>query len=106
MVPMLRIINKPHADREILTALHVAADELEVTLCWYYRGDFHFRLPGEWTVSITPESAERVRVETWSELLRRDRKWARSGDSNRLRHLVRTARETALDSARGAQPRR
>jgi hypothetical protein len=46
MVPMLRIINKPHADREILTALHVAADELEVTLCWYYRGDFHFRLLG------------------------------------------------------------
>jgi hypothetical protein len=96
---MLRIVNSPRVEKEIEDALQVVADELEVTMCWYYRGDFHFRLSGDWTVSITPESAGRLRVETWMELLPRDRKWARSGDSNRLRHLVRNARCSALDLA-------
>jgi len=96
---MLKIINNPHADQEIEAALQVIATELRVTMCWFYRGNFHFRLDGNWTVSITPESAERVRIETWSALLPRDRKWARSGDSSRLRELVRSARETALDPA-------
>lgn len=96
---MLKIVNSPRIEKEIEDALQVVGDELGVTTCWYYRGDFHFRLPGDWTVSITPESAGRLRVETWSELLLRDRKWARSDDSNRLRHLVRNARCFALDPA-------
>jgi hypothetical protein len=96
---MLTILNNPDGSAEILTALEVAADALGVDICWYYRGDFHFRLRDGWTVSITPETAERLRVETWIGLRRRDRKWARSGDCDRLRWLVRNAHEAALDPA-------
>lgn len=96
---MLTVINTPDFAAEILDALEVAADELGVDICWYYCGDFHFRLPGDWTVSLTPESAGRLAVETWCGLRLRDRKWAKSGDCNRIRALVRVAHETALDPA-------
>lgn len=96
---MLRILNNPDFGEEIYAALEFAADALGVDVCWYYRGDFHFRLTGDWTVSITPESAERLRVQTWSGLRLRDRKWARSGDSERLSVLLRNARYDALDYA-------
>lgn len=82
-----------------LDALRVAADVLGVDCCWYYRGDFHFRLRDEWTVSITPETAGRLRVETWAALRRRDRKWAKSDDHNRIAYLVRDALDTALQPA-------
>lgn len=96
---MVTIINNSDASAEIRDALEVAADTLGVDICWYYRGDFHFSLPGEWTVSLTPESAGRLVVETWHGLRVRDRKWARSGDSKRIRALVRVAHEIALDPA-------
>lgn len=89
--------HEPHA--EIRDALDVAADVLGVGICWFYRGGFHFRLASDWTVSITPETAGRYRIETWRLLRLRDKKWARTGDSNRLTHLIREARETALQPA-------
>lgn len=95
----ITIINNRDERPEILDALHVAADVLGVDTCWYYRGDFHFRLLDEWTVSITPETAGRLSVETWEALSRRDRKWARSDDRNRIAYLVRDALETALQPA-------
>jgi hypothetical protein len=94
---MLTIRNSPDFDVRIRDALEVAADVLGVDICWYYCGDFHFRLAGDWTVSITPETADRICVETWFELRLRDRTWTGSSDSNRLRELVRSARETAFD---------
>lgn len=96
---MLTVVNSPDFAAEIHDALVVAADALGVDICWYYRGDFHFVLSDEWTVSLTPESAGRLSVETWQALRLRDRKWARSGDCKRIRALVRVALETALDPA-------
>lgn len=94
---MVTIVNNADASAEIRDALEIAADELGVDICWYFCGDFHFRLPGAWTVSLTPESAGRLAVETWHGLRLSDRKWVRSGDCKRIRALVRAARETALD---------
>jgi hypothetical protein len=96
---MVTILNNADVSAEIYGALEVAADELGVDVCWYYRGDFHFSLTGDWTVSLTPESAGRLAVETWHRLRPRDRKWARSGDCKRIRALVRVAHEAALDPA-------
>lgn len=96
---MLTVVNSPDFAAEIHDALVVAADTLGVDICWYYRGDFHFRLSGDWTVSLTPESAGRVAVETWRGLRSHGRTWARSGDCKRIRALVRSARETALNPA-------
>lgn len=96
---MVTILNNPDDGAEILTALEVAADVLGVDVCWYYRGDFHFQLRDDWTVSITPESAGRLQVQTWNGLRGRDRTWTRLGDDKRLRWLIRSALETALDPA-------
>jgi hypothetical protein len=96
---MLTIRNGPDFDVRIRDTLEVIADALEVDICWYYCGDFHFLLADGWTVSITPESADRICVETWFELRLRDRTWARSTDYNRLRALVLEAHATALDPA-------
>jgi hypothetical protein len=97
---MVTIRNSPGMAATIRDALEVIGDALGVDICWYYCGDFHFQLAGGWSVSITPESAERLCVETWFELRLRDRKWARSGDFNRLRALVLAARyEAVLDPA-------
>lgn len=94
---MLTIRDIPDFEPEIRDILEVVADILDVDMCWYYCGGFHFRLAGGWTVSITPESANRICIETWAELRPRDRTWTTRGDYNRLRALILAARETALD---------
>lgn len=93
---MVTVLNHYESRAEIRAALDVAADVLGVDVCWLYRGDFHFRLSDEWTVSLAPETAGRLRVGTWRCLTPRDRKWLRVGDSGRLADLLRDARETAL----------
>jgi hypothetical protein len=98
-VTNLTILSYREPDRVIRDALEVAADALGADICWYYRGGFHFKLAGEWTVSISPETAGRLRVETWWMLLPRDRKWVEASDSNRLARLVREAQSTALQPA-------
>jgi hypothetical protein len=87
----LTVLSKHEPRREIGDALGVAADVLGVDVCWFYRGGFHFRLYGDWTVSITPETAGRLRVETWCLLRLRDTRWCRSGDPERLADLVKEA---------------
>jgi hypothetical protein len=87
----LTVLSKHEPKRELADALEVAADALGVDVCWFYRGGFHFRVTREDTVSITPETAGRLRIETWHLLRRRDRKWVMSDHSNRLRDLVRAA---------------
>jgi hypothetical protein len=90
---MVTVLNNSNPHGHVRTALDVAADVLEAEICWYYRGDFHFHLGDEWTVSITPETAGRLRVETWHRLRLRDRRWARVEDHARLVELVEAALE-------------
>lgn len=85
--------------REVHAALTAVAAVLGVDMCWLYRGDFHFCLGADWTVSLSPETAGRLRVETWYRLRGRDRRWVRIGDHDRLVELVRDARETAYQPA-------
>lgn len=94
----LTVLSKHEPRQELLDSLRVAADVLRVDVCWFYRGGFHFRVTGDWTVSLTPETAGRLRIETWHLLRLRDKKWAMSGDSNRLRDLVRQSADE-LDCA-------
>lgn len=95
----LTVLNNYEPPCEIVDALHVAADALGVDVCWFYRGGFHFRLPADMHVSITPETAGRLRVETWWNLQPRDRKWAMSDDLNRVSWLVRDALNLARQLA-------
>jgi hypothetical protein len=98
-VKNLTVLSDREPEDVIRDALEVAADALGAEICWFYRGGFHFKLAGEWTVSIAPETAGRLRVETWWMLLPRDRKWVNTGDHDRLAHLVRDAQSAALQPA-------
>jgi hypothetical protein len=95
----LTVHNNDEPQGVIRDALYVAADVLGVDVCWFYCGGFHFRLTDSWTVSITPETAGRLRVETWWWLRPRDRKWAKSDDRNRVAYLVREALDAAFQPA-------
>lgn len=95
----VRVLNNRSPDPKIRYALTVTADILGVDTCWYYGGSFHFRLPSDWTVSLTPESAGRVCVQTWFRLRCRDTKWSRCDDRNRLAYLIREALSTAMQPA-------
>jgi hypothetical protein len=89
------VIGNREPERDVQAALEAVAVVLGVDSCWYYRGDFHFCLGEEWTVSLSPETAGRLRIETWRRLRLRDRRWARVDDRARLMELVRDARDSA-----------
>jgi hypothetical protein len=89
----LTALSKHEPKHELVDALDVAADVLGVDVCWFYRGGFHFRVTSTDTISLTPETAGRIRIETWHLLRPRGKTWTMSGDSNRLRELIRAAVE-------------
>lgn len=79
---------------ELFDDLRYVGDLLGVNVCWYYRGAFHFALPDAgWTVAITPDSADRFRVQSCYLSIARATKWVRVSDRARLASLVRDAEE-------------
>lgn len=84
----MRVLGGPPTSHETLYVLRYVADVLEVTLCWYYRGSYHFQLQDDWSVSLTPESAERFRVDLCRLTIPRHTRWCRCRDLRRMRNLV------------------
>lgn len=81
-------------DDELRATLRCVGELLDVDVCWYYRGSFHFTVNGdEQTVAITPESANRYRVEGCHLTVSMDRKWVSAKDRARLAALVLDAAE-------------
>jgi hypothetical protein len=66
------------------------AQHLGVDRCTYYGRAFHFDLgDGDWTVAISPDSADRIRIETchFGEVC--STRWCRVDDATRLAVMVR-----------------
>lgn len=84
--------------------LRAVSDQLGVSVCFYYRGWFHFELgrPGL-TLAVKPDSAARFRVSTFEFGVERDRKWCSMTDRARLARLVTDATEVMFDDQPGAQ---
>lgn len=78
-------------DSELGDALRFVGGLLGEKVCWFYRGSFHFTVNGDYTVSITPESAGRLRVSSCFLTIPRDTKWTTATDRARLALLVREA---------------
>lgn len=74
-------------------ALKFIGDVLGVNVCWYHRGSFHFKVGVDRTVSITPDSAGRYRVDYCHLTVPVDTKWAAMHDRARLAQLVQDAAE-------------
>lgn len=82
----------PEAMRDLL--LHVA--RLLEPVTWLYDGGYHFRLPVDgWTVSFSPDSAGRVRVEACRGTVPVSTVWVALDDRDRLTAIVEDLREQA-----------
>lgn len=58
--------------------------------CWLYRKSFHFPLADDWSIAISPDTADRLRVEVYHGLTRvlGSTRWVLAGDSTRLIAIV------------------
>lgn len=73
--------------------LRYIGDLLDVNVCWYHRGRFHFKVNDDRTVAVSYDSAGRFRVENCHLTVPLDRKWVAAHDRARLTQLVRDAAE-------------
>lgn len=77
-------------------ALLLAADVLGERYCWLLRGAYHFRTGADgWTISVTPESADRFRVSACRDAVPATTVWVIDGDDARLAELLADLRREA-----------
>lgn len=74
----------------LLDALHIASELLDRERCWLHRRSFHFVLRDAWSIAITPDAANRLRVEVFNGLhaVPNLTRWVIGGDSERLAEVV------------------
>lgn len=86
------------AHRDIL---RLVGDALGQRWAYFWRGAHHFKLDaeGDWTVSVRPDSAGRVRIETCHLARVRATKWSLEGDSGRIVEAALEARDELLAEA-------
>lgn len=85
-------------DNPLGSALKFVGDLVGVNVCYFHRGSFHFVARDEWTVAVTPESADRFRIDLCHLTRAVDRKWVMATDRARLASLVRDATEHAMSA--------
>jgi hypothetical protein len=74
---------------ELVDAIYIAAAALDRWECYAHEGRYHFALGGGWTVSLSADSAERIRVETCRLTRPVSRMWVLAQNRDRLAGLVR-----------------
>lgn len=70
-------------------ALRRVAETLHIWECYAYEDRYHFSLDGGWSVAISLDSADRIRVETCRLTRPTSTMWAKSHRLDRLAGLVR-----------------
>jgi hypothetical protein len=93
----LRIFGSPPETQELADALLVAAEALDQNMCYALDGRFHFTIEGGWTVAISADSAERLRVETCRLSIPRAAMWVLADKHDRLVGLVSRMRNDVLE---------
>lgn len=76
--------------------LRYIGDLLDVKVCWYHRGSFHFRVSDDYTVAVKGDTNGRFRVSLCYLTAPVDTKWAAAHDRARLAQLVRAAEDQTL----------
>lgn len=64
------------------------AAELGERYAYWHRGAYHFSLVDEWTIALTPESADRFRIDACRGGAPRTTLWSFSDDLDRLAAVV------------------
>lgn len=86
----------PHLDlhgswpdtEDLADALYVAADALDVNTCYAVDGRFHFTLGAGWSIALSSDSADRIRIETCLRSTPRSTMWCMVASHARLAGLV------------------
>lgn len=78
-----------HCSENMATLLKLVGELLGVGVAWHHQGRFHFRLPEAGrTVSLSSESAGRVRIDACQMTEVRDTRWVLADDRARLAAVV------------------
>lgn len=78
---------KPPAD--VVDAVYEAASVLDIWECYQHEGRYHFVLGGGWSLAVSADSADRVRIETCRLTRPVDTMWATAQRRDRLAGLIR-----------------
>lgn len=89
----MRCVGDTPTNGVTLDVLRTIGDLLGQEVCWFLGGAYHFALAGDWTISLTPDSAGRYRIDRCHLGMSLGTKWCRADDQERLAFLVREAAE-------------
>lgn len=84
----LRILGSPPRTQEIADALMVAAITLDRDTVYAYDGRFHFVVGEGWSIALSGDSADRIRIETCRLSIPRTTMWVLADKHDRLASLV------------------
>lgn len=70
-------------------AVRLAAETLDIWECYSHEDRYHFALGGGWSLALSADSADRIRVETCRLTQPASTMWAMSHRPDRLAGLVR-----------------
>lgn len=73
---------------DLLDAVRAAAETLDATECWLHDGRYHFALGGGWSIALSSDSADRIRVEACRLTRPMTTMWTLAGKWHRLAGLV------------------
>lgn len=84
----LHILGKPPGTQEFADALMVAAGALGKDTCYSFDGRFHFSIGTGWTIALSSDSADRMRVESCWLSTPKATMWVLAENHDRLASLV------------------
>lgn len=84
----LRILGSPPSTQELADALMVAAEALEKDKIYAFDGRFHFVIDPVWTIALSADSVDRVRVETCRLSCPTETMWVLAERHDRIAALV------------------
>lgn len=73
----------------LVEAVYAAADALDLWECYAHEGRYHFSLGGGWSIALSEDSADRIRVEACRLTRPVTTMWTFCSSSDRLAGLVR-----------------
>lgn len=82
---------------DLVDAVYVAARALDIWRCYAWEGRYHFSLGAGWTLALSADSADRIRVETCHLTRPVARMWVLAHRLDRLAGLV--ARMSTMPTA-------
>lgn len=73
---------------DVVDAVYLAARTLDIWDVWALDGRYHFMLGGGWSLAVSADSADRIRVETCLRTHPRSSMWALAQRHDRLAGVI------------------